>query len=91
MQKDERIEELIENQICISIKKFCELKKINSSTLWRMRKKNKVQSKKIGGRVYIILNKKEALLTKENDLILFWIISYYILKYCGIILQFAIL
>ena len=77
MQKDIRIEELIENQICISIKKFCELKKINYSTLWRMRKKNKVQSKKIGGRVYIVINKKEAILTKENDLILFgWIISY---------------
>lgn len=64
--EDDRIQELTENYVWLSIEKFCKLKGISRTTLWRKIKKDKTLiTKKIKNRMYI------KIFTKECDKICF--------------------
>lgn len=59
--KDDRIQELTENYVWLSIEKFCKLKGISRTTLWRKIKKDKTLiTKKIKNRMYIKIFTKEC-------------------------------
>jgi len=59
--KDDRVKELTENYVWLSIEKFCELKGISRTTLWRKIKKDKTLiTKKEKNRIYIKIYTKEC-------------------------------